>query len=228
MAGDQVLGPLGLDKALRRAMQRNCLIRERHGGLSIVPVTVLADPQTIDMLAGQLSTYTSLPIQDGPGPLARLLADVAIIVSHAGLTVSCPSASSSELRHQAARISTDFALECAVALAASRGYVISVNRIALGDLSGALADKDRGLLVPIFQQSLGARLARKPKKPGRELSEKSYWGLAAVADIDKWSAAEIVRLIEEYLSPPPNSMVAFYTNDVSGEDWRRLYRWLFG
>jgi hypothetical protein len=228
MAEDHVLGALGLEKALRRAMQRNCLIRERHGGLSIVPVTVLADPQTIDVLAGQLRRYTSLLIEGGTGPLAQLLADVAIIVSHAGLKVISPSASSTELKHQAARISTDFALECAVALAASRGYVISVNRIPLGDLSGALGDKDGGLLRSIFQESLGARLARKPKKPSRELSAKSYWNLCSVADIDKWTDSAIVRLIEEYLSPPPSSLVAFYTNDVSGEDWRRLYRWLFG
>ena len=138
MAGDHVLGPRGLERALRRAMQRNCLFRERYGGLSIDPVTVLADPHRMEVLAGQLKTYTSLPIPAGPGPLAELLADVATMVSHASLTVNIPSASSAELERRTARIRADFALECAAVLAASRGYAISVNQIPLSDLSRAL------------------------------------------------------------------------------------------
>ena len=72
MAGDHVLGPRGLERALRRAMQRNCLFRERYGGLSIDPVTVLADPHRMEVLAGQLKTYTSLPIPAGLGPPGRV------------------------------------------------------------------------------------------------------------------------------------------------------------
>ena len=228
MAGDHVLGPRGLERALRRAMQRNCLFRERYGGLSIDPVTVLADPHRMEVLAGQLKTYTSLPIPAGPGPLAELLADVATMVSHASLTVNIPSASSAELERRTARIRADFALECAAVLAASRGYAISVNQIPLSDLSRALWGRNRDWLAAIFQKSLGAPRERKSGKPARVLSEDNYWNLCTVAEEDQWPPSAVLQLIEHYLSPPPKSEAAFYADEVSGDDWRRLYRWYMG
>lgn len=228
MPEDHVLGPRGVEQALRRGMQRNCLFRERYGGLSIDPVTVQADPHMIQVLSGQLMTYTSLPIPNGPGPLAGLLADVAIMVSHASLTVDIPSARPAELERRTARIRTDFALECAAALAASRGYPTSVDQIPLGDLSRALWARDRDRLAVIFQKSLGAPRARRSGKPARVLSADSYWNLTSVAEEDQWPARAVVQLIEDYLSPPPNSEAAFYADEVSGDDWRRLYRWYMG
>jgi hypothetical protein len=229
MAGDHVLGPRGLERALRRAMQRNCLFRERFGALSIDQVTVHIDPQRIDVLAGQLGTYASLPIPDGPGPLARLLADVATMVSHASLTVNIPSASAAELTHRTARIRADFALECAAVLAASRGYAVSVDQIPLSGLSRALWARDREQLAAIFQESLGAPRERIAGRPARVLSADSYWNLCSVTEEDGWPAKAVVQLIEDYLSPPPNSQIAaFYADEVSGDDWRRLYRWYMG
>lgn len=66
-----------------------------------------------------------------------------------------------------------------------------------------------------------------PRNDGRELSAKSYWNLRSVADLEQWTTAEVLRLIEEHLSPTEHPLLVHDRSAVSGADWRRLHRWIY-
>jgi len=64
------------------------------------------------------------------------------------------------------------------------------------------------------------------RSDSRELSAQSYWNLRSVADLEQWSPAEVLRLIEEHLSPAEHPLLVHNRGTVSGADWRRLHRWI--
>jgi hypothetical protein len=61
----------------------------------------------------------------------------------------------------------------------------------------------------------------------RELSAMSYWNLRSTAELENWSSAEVLRLIEEHLNPALHPHLVHHSNTVSGADWRRLYEWVY-
>jgi hypothetical protein len=64
-------------------------------------------------------------------------------------------------------------------------------------------------------------------KHDRVLTAQSYWNLRSVADLERWSNIEILALIEEHLSPELHPHLVHHSATVSGDDWLRLYGWIY-
>jgi hypothetical protein len=228
------------------AIDRNCRVEGRFDStykitanppLHEIPgITVLVDPEILRALSRNLQVRTSLDGSTGAKPLAELLATVAIMASRAGPTVSGPPPRSTQLGILERDICTDFALACTLSLARSRKYPIPANRIPWDELYSALMLRDNDALVRLFYESLRMtqlaceprQTTRRPESIGRTLSAESYWNLFSVAEDENWGEPVILRLIEEYLSPPPHPHFAYYSNTVSGDEWVKLHICLYG
>jgi hypothetical protein len=57
----------------------------------------------------------------------------------------------------------------------------------------------------------------------RQMSAQSYWNLRTGAALQGWSAAEVLNLIEEHLSPTRDREAIHQNETASGDDWCRLY-----
>ena len=124
------------------------------------------------------------------------------------------------------RICTEFAVACSVTFARFHEYYIDRGKISPYEASIALAMTDQDVLACIFGESFvtpsatgpgrhakpeydAERVDRPVRPPGnqpagadRRLSAPSYWQLLSVAEIERWSAAEVLMHIDEYLAPP--------------------------
>jgi hypothetical protein len=198
-------------------------------------ITVRPGPRTMTLLPEQLSSLAHSDMSATPGSLARLMAEVAILASHADVEVGGPLGSEPQLALLKREITTDFALNCALTLAEARGYPVMPSEWLWVVLHSVLVVKEDDWLRRIFRQLLaetrsGTRpgSARQfPKGPGRTLSRESYWNLASEAERAGWDDEIRLRLIEEYLSPPPSAHLVRYGNTVSGAEWRELYDSIF-
>ena len=223
-----------LKNNLRWAILRNCQLEWDISGTETFRfgefsgIRILIGPQTMEVLSGQLSTWVSLYDPVDPKTLPIVLSRVALMAMRIGPKVFGPPIEPAQLLER--RISTDFALACVLGLTNSRGYPIPIRRIPWNEMHAALINGEEESLVGIFKASLGAvwHAAIKPRNTDRTLSAKSYWNLWSVAEVEGWGESIILRLIEEYLSPAPTPQFAYYSNVVSGNEWRRLYDWICG
>jgi hypothetical protein len=90
----------------------------------------------------------------------------------------------------------------------------------------------RRILGASFDALIDMTLDREIPKPkpaakmARKLAAKSYSNLRSAAEVEDWSDDEVLRLIDEHLDPALSPRFAYYSNAVSGDDWRRIYRQL--
>lgn len=226
---------------LTEAIFRNCFVEMGEDGLpafhfhGISGIDVVVGQTTIELLSQDLRIWTSLNGCTAPQALAELMAEVAVIVSHADLKVFALSGERAQLQFLKRKISSDFALICALSLARSRGYPSSLERLTLEAIYPALMARDEDLLSRKFREYLVAarpgiradHARRSPSGTNRVLSAKSYWNLVSAAETGHWNDSVKQRLIEEYLSPAPHPCIVPYSNDVSGDEWRQLYEWIY-
>jgi hypothetical protein len=145
-------------------------------------VTLRTSWQTLETLAEQVRTHTSLRGSTAPRPLAELMADVAIIVSQSTPEVVGPPEIAQRLSILAHKVRTNFAVACTVCIARSRGYDIPVSRIPWDETSSAIQGGDGNQLVRIFGESL------------REASFTGTAGSSAVTPALQQGAAELPQL----------------------------------
>jgi len=81
----------------------------------------------------------------------------------------------------------------------------------------------QNLRQPLDQKAAELRPSRSVSP---ELSAASYFNLLAIAELEHWNVAEILTLIEEYLKAIPAPDIAHDSREVTGTDWRILYRQL--
>jgi hypothetical protein len=60
----------------------------------------------------------------------------------------------------------------------------------------------------------------------RTLTALSYWNLRSIADMERWTNAQILLLIEEHLNPILHFHLVHHSSVVSGDDWLRLHAWI--
>lgn len=53
-----------------------------------------------------------------------------------------------------------------------------------------------------------------------------YWNLRSAAEAEGWSAADVLMLLQEHLSPMLHSHLVHRSSTVSVDGWQRLYDWL--
>jgi hypothetical protein len=226
---------------LDKAIARNCREMRRPDGscslrFGIVSgITVRPGPRTMILLPEQLSSLTYGDESATPGSLARLMAEVAILASYADVEVGGPLGSEPQLAQLKRKITTDFALNCALTLAQARGYPVLPSEWLWVVLHSVLLVNDDDWLRWIFRELLaeartGARAGNTrqfPRGPGRTLSKESYWNLVSEAERAGWDDEIVLRLIEEYLSPPPSAHLVRYGNTVSGAEWKELHDSIF-
>lgn len=169
---------------------------------------------------------------------AQLMAHAAISVSQDGPTVADKRHLSEQIDPLTRKIRIEFSIACVVAFTQSCGYSVNINDLLRYKISKALLASDWEQLVRIFGKSLRealiAQLESKLAEESlvsepirmnavRQLSAESYWNLRSVAMQERWSAADVLMLIEAYLSPSPDPHLAYRRIAVSGSEWRRLY-----
>jgi hypothetical protein len=92
-----------------------------------------------------------------------------------------------------------------------------------------LADDGHGELMQFLEEQFtedSFEPISSKSEADREISAESYFNLRSVADLEGWSSADTLDLIEAFLSPAPHSHLAFRRDAVSGDEWRRLYDWI--
>jgi hypothetical protein len=196
-------------------------------GLSDFSVEISAEG--LEDLDGKLWRLTSSSnFSTDPDSIASLLAEAAIIVSHASLRVSRPPTDSNRLHFIMRRIRTDFAIAYAALLARALRHKIPIGRIPRDQTAVALRNNDRELLVQIFRQSLGmaqpiggsGNLAGRPiprayiATPLTYPDDYSHRMILQLASI-------ISRLLTNYgmvvISPDPDPDPSGATDDLGGE-----------
>jgi hypothetical protein len=191
-------------------------------------------------LANFFRMVTGVDVKGDLDYLAQLMAHVAISVNQNGPTVTDKRQQSDQMDPLTYKIRLEFSIACVVYFTQYRGYSIDINDLPHDQISKALLGNDWEQLVRIFVKCLRetfiAQLERQftetslvPEPAGinasRQLSAESYWNLRSVAMQESWSAADILMLIEAYLSPSLEPHLAFRRTAVTGSEWRRLYDW---
>lgn len=238
MSQSNVFDSQRLRDNLTRATIKNCRVEIRPDGVKtlrfrgITDVRVAFAPHAMRALSEHL--YKLIPLNGSLSAnlLARHMSQVAILAGHLELTVlgQLP-AMAKQIELLERRISTDFALICAISLAHDHGYMISPEISQWEVMHSVLRVKDDDSLVQQFRESLAKvstanKLAHEVIASGRVervLSAASYANLAAVASAEDWDDRMVRILIEEYLSPMFHPSIVHYSNIVSGEEWRQLY-----
>jgi DNA-binding transcriptional LysR family regulator len=237
-----VFDSLRLRENLTRSVVKNCKMEIREDGArtasfrGLTSVSVSFAPPAMRALSGQL--YDLIPLNGSLSAnlVATHMLQVAIIVGQIDLIVVGLPRISRQIEFLRRRISTDFALICALSLADAHGYEIHLEISQWEVMHSALSVKDDDSLIQKFGELLG--VVQSVAEPGceaissrgteRVLSPVSYANLASLASAENWDDSVIRTLIEEYLSPTFHSGVAYYSNTVSGDEWRQLYDSLCG
>lgn len=227
-----------LNRYLRIAITKNCRIEpDVDGNLAVgfqevSGIVILVSQETIELLSQEIQLWASKYGSSAPQSFAELLTGVAVIAKHVRLKVIGPPENQVQLDLLKRRVSGDFALICALSMARSRGYAIQLEKLSWEALFQALMAPDEDLLARIFQEALAAvrpgNTSLKPSGTNRVLSRNSYWNLVSTAEAERWDDSVIIRLIEEHLSPAPHPhLVQYSLTEVSGDEWRELYEWLY-
>jgi hypothetical protein len=192
-------------------------------------------------LSDDLRVVTGVDVKGDLDHLAQLMAHVAITVNQGGPTVADKRQKSGQINPLAYKIRIEFSIATVATFARTRSYNINLNGFPREQISKALLMNDWEQLVRIFRESLREALIQDlerkfaetlpvPEPVGinadRQLSAESYWNLRSVADQEFWSAADVLMLIEAYLSPSVDPHLAFRRAAVTGSEWRRLYDWI--
>jgi hypothetical protein len=225
------------------AFSRHCLDETRVDGAltlrfrDVSGITWHAGERTMEVLSQQLRTLETISnVSAEEEWLADILASIAIIAGHADIKVIGPLEPSVRLDLLRRSITRDFALICALSLARARGHTISLEEVTRQVAYPALLARDQDSIALIFRTLLGTpqpasgprQVRRYQRAPRRELSAKSYWNLVSVGEVENWDDSVKLRLIEEYLSPAPHPhLISYINDDVSGDEWRELYRWIY-
>lgn len=234
---------------LENAIARNCQVERRANGArslcfgGVSDITVTPGLRMMVLLPEQLSDLVYSDNSVAPHSLSRLMSGVAILASHADVLVRAPLVTDQQhgvLRLLRRKITTDFALYCALSVAQYRGYSARSSVAWWDVLHSVLMVKDDDSLRRIFRELLvrpqaagqprRARQVQVTSGSGRRLSPQSYWNLMSVADEAGWSDAVCLRLIEEYLEPAPSARMAHYGDgyEVPGTEWIELHGSIFG
>jgi hypothetical protein len=172
---------------------------------------------------------------------AQLMAHAAISVSQDGPTVADRRHRSEQVDPLTRKVRMEFSIACVVSFTQSCGYSVNIDDLLRDQISRALLVRDWAQLVRIFRKSLReALIAQLESKLAEEslvpepvrvnavpqLSAESYWNLRSVAMQERWSATDVLMLIEAYLSPSLDPHFAYRGIAVTGSEWRRLHDWM--
>jgi hypothetical protein len=213
-----------------RIIRRYCPTPER--------IAIRIDESALASLTDILKVVTGPDVSDDPGALVHVMADVATAVyCHRHITVE-------ELAESRKTAWLDFAIECALCVAGFSDYSVLITAECHHCIARALIANDwamlRGLFDVAYRTSpdvsagfmFGSPADASEQGPAddrmnRRLSTESYSNLRAVADSEYWTDSDILVMIDEYLNPSLNPELVHYTPAVvSGDEWRRLYRWI--
>jgi hypothetical protein len=202
-------------------------------------IEIEIDIAKLAQLSDELRAVTGVDVKGDLDHLAQLMAHVAITANQGGPAVADKRQKSGQVSPLGYRIRIEFSIAAVVSFARSRGYSINLNGFPHEQISKALLMRDWEQLVLMFRESLRVALIddleRKYAEASvselagvnvdRQLSAESYWNLRSVADQEHWSAADVLMLIEAYLSPSAQRHLVFRRAAVTGSEWRRLYDW---
>lgn len=237
MSQSNVFDSLRLNNNLKQAVIKNCTMEIRPDGAKTVRfrdisgVTVSFDPDEMRKLSAALYELIPLGGSLALNLLASHMLQVAIMTSHLDLGIIAEPPAVRQIELLKRKVSTDFALICALSLAHNHGQMVRPGVSEWELMHSALGVKDDDALVKKFRELLGSPQiitkvkyeVESPKVSGRSLSPESYANLASLASAQNWDPQVVLTLIEEHLSPTIRSNVAFYDNTVSSEEWRQLY-----
>jgi hypothetical protein len=286
------------------------------GQLSGIELTVSS--QQIESLAQHLRTIPAFQASTNTEELARVLAQIALIVNHSMPKVAAFTVENASLIPTTQRLWAECALECVIEYARNNQYSIDAAKLPEDHFVIGLMTNDEHLLTGLFQESLrlasriagSGRHARQTvptpaskskygeafdspeneltklvlvqsqpaihgsrprlsesdywnlrrtaslerwtvsdvltlierrltsaeedymrthsaRKGERYLTARSYWNLRSIAALKAWTIHECLMLIEVHLSPPLSADFAYYSDSQSGQDWERLYHWVF-
>jgi hypothetical protein len=162
--------------------------------------------QHIETLAQRLQTLTGTLAHNDVDDLARVLAQIALLVNHSTPKVAAIKLDNAEFPPTAEGLSTEYALECATEYARINQYAIDSAKLPRDHIAIGLMTKDEQLLTRIFRESLG--LASRIASTGRHARQTA-------------PAAESVRrsgVVPEELQAEPTKLVLVQSQrDI---DWK--------
>jgi len=189
-------------------------------------VEIQVSTRATEALAETIRNVTAIDVCTDAEAFTRVLAQIALIAHRGGPEVRSSPATTKLITPLAEIICTDFAIACAVAFARFHEYYIDRAMIPIDEISIALVMMDQDVLAYIFGESFvlpGATGPGRHAKPvydaeqeedrlllsfgdgradaDRRLWALTYWHLLSVAEIEGWSATEVLMSIDEYLAP---------------------------
>lgn len=196
-------------------------------------------------LANELDTITrNFDVSDNLGAMAFVMAAVTIKVFK-GAPIMPGPAEDQKVNVLTWQIRTDLSIGCAIYFAQSYGYHISPAQVDDAQISHVMLMEDPWEpLVGLFEEFLvtASLDAGGPheieddvdestfieeitaREPGnRQLSRESFENLRSQAFQQRWTAAEVLMLIEAHLRPNLDPLALHYSSTISGEEWLNLH-----
>jgi hypothetical protein len=108
----------------------------------------------IDALAVKLRLHTLIDVSASVEDFTRVVAQIAIIVYHAGPKVSGSEVNPGAFERLVHKISIEYAVACAASFVKSCNYDIDLNKVSAQEISIALLMRDADAVAEIFSKSL--------------------------------------------------------------------------